>query len=201
MNKLIRITIVAVFLLVCNNLYSQNNKIFNIELQELGLEYKFPKGFIDSDTSELVVAAPRLLLGTTHLQLESKDKNIVIAFILPPKLTVEDSVKWGKTFSERMPNRNEGYLRVSKHFADTINGKIVVYPPEKAKWVFNADHAGEYDLRQTIPYHGEYDKCKVVYIQKHEQSFAQMLYFYNEAGADKVDSCIKATQGMLKYKN
>lgn len=82
---------------------------------------------------------------------------------------------------------------------DTVAQPVLYYLSNYLKVKYHADIGGEYKLRCTLPYNGEYTSYKVVFLHKCYQANAEIYYFSSNRTAEEMENIIKETAGMLFY--
>jgi len=136
-------------------------------------------------------------LSTIFYSIKYDKDDIVIGFAPMPIIKEDKDNLTNQIYPHDM---NKNWLVNLKVQADTVNGKIVYLDAEKVIAI-NADKVVIYQLKMKQVFLGKYTYCKVLLIHKENVSDAQIFYFYNNTSKSLVDSQIKATYGVLKFKS
>lgn len=189
----------ALFIIsICNTCFGQSkDRILKIDLLELNISYRQPRGFIESDSTEAVNFANGHFHNALDYSLKTNKADIIVGISFQHLAPPSDFVK--RLAPNYDPNKN--YLHYTELRADTTKEKVVFYSKEYCRKKFNADVGAKFCMTSNRSFRGKYPYCKVVILHKENRSDIMLLYFYTDESRKELDRIIKQTAGMLRYKD
>lgn len=183
------------------NLFAQKmDRYLNNILKDLNMEFTMPKGYIEIDSicSEYNGGNGKHH-GPYYYILGSKDSSVLICVSNSyPTKTAETNFKKYRFASN---NPFTGYLHDAyKRADDTTNHKLTHYPKKYLQKSSYADDGGEYFINCTKPFKEKYYPVKEIYLHKYGNGDITITYFCKKETASNIDTYIKQTAKMLKYK-
>lgn len=181
---------------------SAYNTAFQARLKITNMKFKQPKKFnnypIYLENTNVRCLDNEAQVSSFCKIVSNKDSSIIIG------LTIMDTVgnyKKSKTYSRMGFNFNpeDNWKRWIIYHSDTTAFPVIYYTSEYLKMKYNADDGGQYNLKCSLPYKGQYKIYKVVFLHKKNHGHAEIIYFTKGKSEWEMDNIIKSTAGMLKY--
>ncbi len=193
-------------------LYDWMNKYDSRFFTQKGMVCTQPKGYIkDNNTDDYSNKYPRLrrLLGMTEFLWVSNDGNALFYWNNYPIYREDDLDKIISKRKESLVDKQHCY-QTKEMFRSYYGNKVITsyrdsliyYSQKDAKQIFNADTAYRFliKLRSEDFYKRKYKSVEVIFLQKKDCGWVNLICFYTDKGKKKINKYRKQIEKVLKYK-
>lgn len=172
-------------------LCQQYNRLFVLNLMELKLDYKQPKGFSEKDSLVSVKCKdPKLYMPTALIySLVNEDSSIIIGF--------------GNFIADRNRHDYDPIVNILSHKAsraDSAYFKPIIYNKENANGKFNADLAVQYSKNCSEAFLSKYNNDMYVEVGKKGRGEFTIAFYFTDKAKDRAMELIKHAFNILKFK-
>lgn len=166
------------------------DRMFKIDLNELKLDYKKPKGFLERDSITSVRCKDsRLYLPTTLIySIVNKDSSIIIGF-------GDFITDHGQYDYDPVVN----ILRRKKSEADSVYFRPIVYDQKIAGSEFNGDLAVQYSPHCSEAFLKKYNNDRYILVGKKGVGEFTIAFYFTDKAKDRALTMIKNASQILKF--
>lgn len=177
--------------------YCQNIKDFPGYVKSMGMTYKAPSSFIETQVDNSYRPGNDMVISAFFYELSSQKSDILITISILDLTHINDSIS--RIVSPRNAyGKNLDFLRGIQIESDVSRDQLIFISNKETEKFYNADNAAIYKFRNNRSYKGN-KFCKVVLIHKKDRADIQLYYWYNDNSKDLVDAIMEQTRTMLRF--